>query len=145
MKAITLWQPWASLVALGPKKVETRSWTTKHRGELAIHSASAMPSRYLGRSRYGKEFGDQLQQVLGCPPHELMSKTMALPRGFVLCIVRLLDVIPVDRCREDLSERERIFGNYDDGRYAWFLEMVHVLKEPVPAKGNRMLWNWHWK
>lgn len=38
MKAISLWQPWASLVAVGAKKIETRSWATKYRGSLAIHA-----------------------------------------------------------------------------------------------------------
>jgi activating signal cointegrator 1 len=43
MKAITLWQPWASLVALGVKTIETRSWQTSHRGPLAIHAAAKKP------------------------------------------------------------------------------------------------------
>lgn len=38
MKAITLHQPWASLIALGVKTVETRSWNTNYRGTLAIHA-----------------------------------------------------------------------------------------------------------
>jgi activating signal cointegrator 1 len=38
MKAITIIQPWATLIALGEKKFETRSWATKHRGPLAIHA-----------------------------------------------------------------------------------------------------------
>lgn len=32
MKAISLWQPWASAIAVGAKRVETRSWATKYRG-----------------------------------------------------------------------------------------------------------------
>lgn len=39
MKALTLWQPWAQLVAIGAKKIETRSWATKYRGPIAIHAA----------------------------------------------------------------------------------------------------------
>jgi activating signal cointegrator 1 len=38
MKVITVIQPWATLLALGVKKFETRSWATKHRGELAVHA-----------------------------------------------------------------------------------------------------------
>ncbi len=37
MKALTLYQPWATLVAIGAKRVETRNWTTSYRGQLAIH------------------------------------------------------------------------------------------------------------
>lgn len=43
MKALTLWQPWASLVALGVKTIETRSWSTSYRGPLAIHAAKKRP------------------------------------------------------------------------------------------------------
>ena len=38
MKALTLYQPWATLVAIGAKKIETRSWSTPYRGPLAIHA-----------------------------------------------------------------------------------------------------------
>lgn len=38
MKVITLIQPWATLVALGEKKIETRSWSTNFRGRIAIHA-----------------------------------------------------------------------------------------------------------
>jgi hypothetical protein len=37
MKALTLYQPWATLVAIGKKRIETRSWPTNYRGPLAIH------------------------------------------------------------------------------------------------------------
>ena len=39
MKAITLWQPWATLLACGAKQYETRSWATEYRGPIAIHAA----------------------------------------------------------------------------------------------------------
>lgn len=39
IKALTVWQPWASLIAHGVKVFETRSWATKWRGPLAIHAA----------------------------------------------------------------------------------------------------------
>lgn len=37
--AISLWQPWASLMASGHKSIETRSWSTHLRGLVAIHAA----------------------------------------------------------------------------------------------------------
>lgn len=37
-RALTLHQPWAQLVALGVKTIETRSWSTSYRGPLAIHA-----------------------------------------------------------------------------------------------------------
>ena len=46
MKAITIIQPWATLIALGEKQFETRSWFTKHRGELAIHAGKRSTAKY---------------------------------------------------------------------------------------------------
>lgn len=45
MKALTLWQPWASLLACGAKKYETRGWETKYRGPIAIHAAIKKPPK----------------------------------------------------------------------------------------------------
>ena len=36
MKAITVKQPWASLIAYGEKKIEHRTWSTDYRGPLLI-------------------------------------------------------------------------------------------------------------
>lgn len=36
MKAISIYQPWASLIALGDKTIEARCWPTNHRGDLLI-------------------------------------------------------------------------------------------------------------
>lgn len=43
MPVLTLWQPWASLIALGAKTIETRGWSTSHRGRIAIHAAGRRP------------------------------------------------------------------------------------------------------
>jgi hypothetical protein len=152
MKALTLWQPWASLVAMGHKKIETRCWSTKYRGELAIHSAANLPAKWLGASRYQTAFRDALADILNarrdCDDRSgfhVDDAIKALPRGKVLCIVRLSDIIEtgtIDTEPEIIGEHERLFGNYELGRYAWYLDMCEVLPEPIPAKGNRMLWNW---
>jgi len=45
MKAITIHQPYASLIACGAKIYETRSWATKYRGKIAIHAGKSDPIR----------------------------------------------------------------------------------------------------
>ena len=47
MKAITVWQPWASLWACGAKQFETRPWATKYRGPIAIHAAAMNPFKVI--------------------------------------------------------------------------------------------------
>lgn len=149
MKAISLWQPWASLVALGGKTIETRCWSTKYRGDIAIHSAAKLPVKWLGASRHERVFRDELADVLNVRRDSddrggmhVDSAIRALPYGQILCIVRLVGIEETELVRDTVSDRERAFGNYDDGRYAWFMELREVFAEPIPAKGNRMLWNW---
>ena len=45
MKALTIMQPWASLIACGAKTIETRSWPTKYRGPIAIHAGMKDPCK----------------------------------------------------------------------------------------------------
>lgn len=149
MKALTLWQPWATLVAMEEKHIETRCWETKYRGEMAIHSAAKLPVKWLGASAHTEPFRDELADIFGVrrDRDERSGKNVddilrGLPFGKVLCIVRLTKIEKTFDVCDWLTDRELLFGNYEDGRYAWHLEMVEVFEPPVPAKGNRMLWNW---
>jgi hypothetical protein len=36
-KALSIWQPWAHLLATGEKLYETRNWSTSYRGRILIH------------------------------------------------------------------------------------------------------------
>ncbi len=45
MKAITIKQPWASLIMTGRKTIETRTWSTKYRGMLLLHSSAKPKSQ----------------------------------------------------------------------------------------------------
>ena len=127
MKALSLWQPWASLIADGRKKIETRSWKTLYRGELAIHASAGNLDRDMAL-----EFGYVWKD---------------LPLGAVLCVVDLFDChIMTDKWIETV-EREDPFeysaGHYEPGRYAWHLRVTRVLPKPILAKGKQMLWKWN--
>lgn len=139
MKVLTLWNPWAALVAMSAKQVETRTWKTKHRGPIGIHAAKGGPPfKSLGTPRWRREFRDQASNV-GLPPEHWPVQ----PSGCILATAELVDVREIDNyLRGDLSPQERIFGNYEDGRYAWFLQNITKLREPVYIPGNRLLWEW---
>lgn len=139
MKALTLWEPWASLVAREHKRVETRIWSTKYRGPLAIHAAKVLPPEWLGASRHSPEFQGYVARTM---PEYFGRGAKAMPLGCVLCVVNLVSIEETAVVRDGLSEQELTFGNYEDGRYAWFFEMIEVFETPIPAKGNRLLWNW---
>src|SRR5829696_4018568 len=109
MKALTLTQPWATLVATGLKKVETRSWTTRYRGSLAIHAARGFP-------RIAREFAEG-ERAMG----RLVAE---VPLGAVVAIARLVDVRPASEMEGEISILERSYGDYSAGRYAWMLEDI---------------------
>jgi activating signal cointegrator 1 len=131
------------LIALGEKRIETRCWQTSYRGPLAIHAAAKLPPRWLGASMHGNEFRNELADVLGVRRQNVDAAIRALPYGKVVAIVHLHGIEETRTVREILCDRELLFGNYEDGRYAWHLKVSTQLECPIPAKGNRLLWNWN--
>lgn len=65
------------------------------------------------------------------------------PTASVIAICNLIDCIKIDHeFNIFLSANEMAFGDYTPGRYAWRLENVKMLPEPIPTKGHQRLWNW---
>lgn len=170
MKAITVRQPWAQLIAIGVKTIETRSWPTKHRGVIAIHAGKADYTSYLQ--------GDDVR-CNGIQWDPSWPGPLFLPRGMVVATANLIDCIPMesldadapmpdDRSLEcghvlyilpggdrllttdrfvaptvDIDVSDQIpYGHFEQGRWAWLLDDIKPLDEPVPARGMQGLWNW---
>lgn len=133
-KALTLYQPWADLVAYGLKKFETRGWKTSHRGLLFIHAAKKWSDE---ESQYAARFRREYPAVAA-------ALTDTVPLGCIVAVVKLVDCIPVEVLRDSLTAQERAFGNYEDGRYAWKLELVKRPPVPIPAQGKQGLWTWQY-
>jgi len=126
MRALTLWQPWAQLIADGRKRIETRSWGTHHRGPLLIHASKTMDREYA--------------EGVGYEPDHLV-------RGAVLCIVELYDCeqMPVrelafDKWARGIPKLEWEYGDFNVGRFAWHLRNVELLRKPVRCSGRQGLW-----
>jgi activating signal cointegrator 1 len=135
MKVLSLTQPWASLVALGEKRIETRSWATNYTGLLAIHAAK----RYPGWAK-SLEATEPFRSSLRVPHGQYAYPELNC--GNVLCIVKLMGCRLTIDVVNQISDTERAFGDYSPGRYAWFLEFVERLENPLPAKGHLGLWEW---
>lgn len=136
MKAVSLWQPWATLIAIGAKRFETRSWDTNYRGPLAIHATK--------RRAVNDKLNDAIRKALikGGFPNFISD----LPYGCVVCVVDLVNCTPTEEVqREDwfkpLHATEFYFGNFTPGRFAWQLENVRFL-ENLSARGYQGLWEW---
>lgn len=136
IKCVSLTQPWATLVAIGAKQIETLSWWTSYRGPLAIHASKKFP-KDCRELCYEAAFEIALE---GLGPKDL-------PLGMVIAIATLVDCREISRGTRAAilsfgKPSEIDFGDYTSGRYAWYLEDVKPLAKPVPARGSLGLWNW---
>jgi hypothetical protein len=156
-KAITLYQPWASLWAVQAKLYETRTWQTRYRGPIAIHAGLNFINSFP------EEFGERAHAALkvALPGFTFMHK---LPRGAVIATAELVECWECStktacgniRLRREASRsiylgdvielpcgsNEIHFGDFRLGRYAWELANVKLLPEPIPARGRQGLWEW---
>lgn len=138
INAITLYQPWATLIAHGEKRFETRSWHTTHRGLLAIHAAK--------RPVRPKELSVHYHELLA--RRKFRPNLHSLPLGKVLCIVWLIDVMPTEEIITHPNPQfrpphsELVFGDFSTGRFAWKLEVVKRFDTPIEARGFQGLWRW---
>ena len=132
MKAITIYQPWATLIAHGHKQFETRSWATRYRGNIAIHASkrwTKVEQRWA--IAYSKMYPD-LAPILN-----------DMPFGAVIVACKLVDCIPTEIVRDELTNREKMFGNYQDKRFAWKFEIVKYPPSPIIATGQQGIWEWN--
>lgn len=157
MKALTLTQPWATLVAIGAKRIETRSWSTSYRGDLLIHAGAGLGpvggKKGLVMQCARKHFLPALDAIM--PEHLRGIGSPALiaerlPLGAIIAVCRLHHCCPTEHIASDwwrknnlshcLTDQEHAFGDYSPGRYAWLLADIRALPEPVPCKGALGLW-----
>ena len=132
MKVLTLTEPWATLMMLGEKNIETRSWRTHHRGLLAIHAAKTMPN-------YAREFCAHPEVVAAFLRQEKQPRCRP---GMILCVRDLIACVPTTEIR-CLPTREQYFGDYSPGRWAWiFSSAIQIISPPVQTKGALRLWEW---
>lgn len=130
MKAITISQPYASLIASGEKWIENRTWPTRYRGKLAIHAG-------LGRQYLSKD--ELAKYPTGC---------IIAVCNLVACVTleQILDNEGASRNGHEVlipgSKRawwEAADHEYAAGPWCWVLEDVQPV-ENVPVRGMQGLW-----
>ena len=148
MKAISLWQPWASAIAVGAKRYETRDWSTTYRGPLAIHASKRLVKREL------RDLAPHWQAALWPLVHGAFDMPwLRLPFGAVVAVCDLADCIPTYKLSHGITPGllaprrrpqcpeyvwcEHHMGDFSAGRFAWKLENVRPLAVPLPFKGSQ--------
>lgn len=122
MKALTLWEPYASAIEKGLKKYETRSWKTSYRGPLVIH-ASVKPLT--------KEY-------------QLLAKRYGIKSVFgeIVAIAELTDCQIMTQELIDIQSQVEIdLGDWRVGRYAWCFKNIRLPKKHLKISGHQGLWN----
>ena len=150
MRAVTLHQPWASLIALGHKTTETRSWPapkTLVGSRIAIHAAKRRPRR--------DEWNDRVAEAVA---------GMDIPLDVIVATARVDGCVRilsngfaklsepaapgklwvVDRFGQERRDAHRMnsdpYGDYSEGRWIWLLSRVRPVELPIEATGRRGVW-----
>jgi len=128
LKAITLYEPYASLMAIGAKRNETRGCRTSLRGDIAIHAA---------KKDYGCSEAVGYAAVKAFRDRGLEPSPDTL--GCIVAVVNLYDVQPAERVYPTSSAEELAFGNYLCGRWIYLTHTVRRLAKPVPCRGYQSI------
>lgn len=122
IKALTICQPYAHLIAIGEKRVENRTWTTNYRGPLAIHA---------GLSRKYLDDGDQVRYP-------------GMAFGAVVATAMLVECVRMDAVADLIVNKPELLwlsGHvHVEGPMCWILEDIQRLETPYPISGQRSLW-----
>ena len=145
MKALTLHQPWASLIAHGVKKIETRSWAPPRSlvgQRIAIHAGK----RVVGPGSLNSATRLAIADLFG------PDWPRAIPTGVVVATALLVNFAQVNMrdgqyvnfvgrpATRQLATDP--YGDFSPGRWLWFLRDVEPCVPPVEATGHQGLWDW---
>ena len=154
MRAISLWQPWASLLVLGTKTMETRNWSTNYRGPLLIHAAKRMVKSELIKLGSMPEFQAAFHPLTNAAGPPIMPYALfGLPFGAIVGQVDLVDCISTNKIDRWITQtdhpipgttvwdgktwREEDLGNFAPNRYAWICKNPIKFEVPIPFKGSQ--------
>jgi len=141
LKAISMWQPWASLWLTKNKRHETRHWQTRHRGKILVHAAK-------------RRVDDLDDELCGILVDEFGKNWLgALRFGAIVGMVDLLDVIPTEKLYDgrgvesifsplsDDEATDRACGNFGPRRFGWRRGTYWVFPKPIPYRGHQTIFN----
>jgi hypothetical protein len=151
MKAITIWQPWATLIMIGAKPYEFRSWKPPasaigepmaiHAGARPMKAAELRNLRLKVNSGYCYQTG--LRRNVALPfLQKLIDQEITLPFGHVLGTVRLGEPCRANQVMHEFGGRMANDSDRDEHfNWAWPMLDIHPIA-PIPARGFQGLWEW---
>ena len=149
LKALTIWQPWASLVMAGWKPYEFRGWPAPRYvvgQRVVIHAGT--------RAMKPQEVRDLIEMLasgvfcgglhVDALPflEDVLMQRRTLPRAAGLGTVRLGE--PQRSCDlwpdqfEGMSDSDRV----EHSNWAWPVSEIEPFEPIVPIRGHQGFWNW---
>lgn len=140
MKAITIWQPYATLIMLGLKRYETRCWGTSYRGPLIIHAAkrwdedrdwdcSRVTELLQQQTFTAASLGDERLRLFYTPMGDTLGKALGI-----------VDLTSCQQMKDGGSEFENQVGTFGSGRFGWECDRPQLFEEPIRHQGKQGLW-----
>lgn len=130
MKALTIIQPYATMIIKGGKRVENRTWYTHYRGIIAIHAGAGRKYQGNGSDEIAREYGIDFDKLV---------------YGAVIGTAKLVEVLTIGLCRELHGQSPYGWIKSDPlafGPYCWVLEDAKPLPRPMLYRGALGLWDW---
>jgi hypothetical protein len=128
MKALTICEPFASLVVHGPKRVENRPRPTHYRGPLLIHAGKGL-SWFDDPGAWREEWEQWRRYYAALPAAPTFGAVVGVADVAGCVLHPNLEVISHDQ------------QMWASGPYCWLLENVRAFRQPVPCRGALSLWD----
>jgi hypothetical protein len=171
VKALTIWQPWASLIAAGAKPYEFRAWRFPSRmiGERVVNHAGSRPMReseildLIERLNGPDAWSTALHRDAAMPVLELALADVRRPKPKKADLFGPGDAIDPPNLPIGAGIGSFVLGTPRDGdviarefgmpavndsdrdqeaNWGWPVEQVQTWREPVPSKGAQGFWHW---
>ncbi|WP_199043172.1 ASCH domain-containing protein [Glycomyces salinus] len=127
LRALTVRQPWAHLIAHGGKTIENRTRKTTYRGPVAVHAGKTLAVAEWEWAR-----------------HHLGARAVPdrdrLALGAVVAVADLVDCHAAGWPSACGTEACNTWGESHGDAWHWVLDDIRPLTAPVPAHGQLGLW-----
>lgn len=142
MKALSIKQPWASIIAHGIKDIENRTWATKYRGTIYIHASSKPSFSNLTLNLTH----DQIDQIVLNRSFPLDARNEKYLKSAIIGTVDIVDCV-INHTSIWAEATETSAGYVIDHIiYNWVLANRVLFEEPIlNVKGKLSLWEFDGK
>ena len=147
MKGLTVWQPWASLIAAGHKPYEFRGWQPPKSiiGErIAIHAGARKVKKrevFALLRGFNGHFGhDKPALAEGAGTYLAIMPLYGYPLSAIVCTAVVGELVRGDECARRLGAS--VNDSDREGTFNWGWPMLDIRKVPgIPCRGRQGLWN----